>query len=233
MFEIAAHRGGNSWSGIYEAIKKGYDYIELDVHLSSDKYLIVQYSPKVQIDGENIYIQNLQYDKLSIENKNKLLLLSDVLLYAKGRIGVVIDIKRGYDFYENIGRRIADLVKILDVYRYTWLISFDHCCLWETKQYEPKIKVAPMYVARLYDEERYWENLHSDGIEICNDYLEQNTVVCAHARNLKVLGWCTTDVEELKRLVSLKLDIITIEQEDFYLNYLKELKENKGWENGW
>ena len=69
MFEIAAHRGGNSWSGIYEAIKKGYDYIELDVHLSRDKYLIVQYSPKVQINGENIYIQNLQYDKLSIENK--------------------------------------------------------------------------------------------------------------------------------------------------------------------
>lgn len=228
MFKIAAHRGGNSWTRIYEAIKKKYDYIELDVHLSSDQYLIVQYSPEIQINGEKIYIQNLQYAKLSEENKKKILLLSDVLAYTQNKIGVVIDIKKGVTFYNDIGSRVADLVRTIGAIQHTWLISFDHCCLWEAKRIVPEIKIAPMYVARLHNEDSYWEKLHSDGIEICNDYLEEKTVICAHERNLKVLGWCTTSIEELRWLTSLNLDIITIEQEDFYLSYLKELKKNQG-----
>ncbi len=223
MFEIAAHKGGNSWAGIFEAEKKGYDYVELDVHLSADGYLIVQYSPVVQIEEDTLYIQDLQYASLSPENKSRLLLLSDVLAYAKDRIGIVVDIKKGREFYKNIGPKVAEMVKQSDMFHHTWLISFDHQCLAEAKKCVPEIQIALMYVARPYDEGTYWKQANADGVEVCNDYLVHETVALAHAEHLKMLGWCTTKTEELKWLVDLGIDVITIEQDDHDLNYLRAL----------
>lgn len=224
MFEIAAHRGGNSWPSILNAIEKKYDYIELDVHLSCDNYLIVQYSPKIQIRGEEIYIQHLKYNSLPDEEKNQILLLSDILVYVKDKIGVIIDIKRGLSFYKNIEKKIADLINDVGTYKKTWLISFDHKCLMNVKEYNINVKIAPMYVARLYDEDTYWNKINADGIEICNDYLLPETVTLAHKNNLKLLGWCTKELDELSQLVGLGIDIITIEQNDYYLNFLNSIE---------
>lgn len=227
MFRIAAHRGGNSWDSLYDAVEKGYDYVELDVHLSHDNYLLVQYSPKVQINDEIIFIQDLCYTQLSVEQKNNFLLLSDVCTFAKNKIGIIIDIKRGHDYYYKIGIEVANLIRKLELYQSTWVISFDHRSLIEAKQYEPKINVAVMYVARLYNEEQYWYNANTDGVEICNEYLNFNIAQKVHSSNLTLIGWCTKDYTELDWLIRLDTDIITIEQEDCYLDYL-ETKRGEG-----
>lgn len=107
MFQIAAHRGGNSWPSIFEAIQKGYDYIELDVHQSKDGELIVQYSPLTQINGTVLYIRDLIFCQLTNEEKRRLILLNDVLTFAHNKIGVVIDIKKGDFFYPGIGQNLC------------------------------------------------------------------------------------------------------------------------------
>lgn len=223
-FKIAAHRGGNTWSGIFDAIEKGYDYIELDVHLSGDNCLIVQYSPVAEIAGERLYIQELMYNALPEKNKAGLLLLSDVLHYVKDKIDVVLDIKRGRDFYQDIGVKVADLIGRMDMYKNTWIISFDHKCLIQAKEFEPRVRIAPMYVARISDESVYWRSVHADGVEVCNDYLDFETVKHAHEMDMHLLGWCTEDIAVLKWLAELGIDIITIEQKDYYLDYLNTLK---------
>lgn len=221
MFQIAAHRGGNSWSDIFESIQKGYDYIELDVHLSKDGELIVQYSPLVQIYGNSTFIRDLMFCDLSDAEKSELILLQDVLEYAHDKIGVVIDIKKGADFYRGIGRKTAEVVQNTKSYSSIWVISFDHQCLMEAKEYDANVRIAPMYVARLHNEEEYWKNVMADGVEICNDYLSRESAELAHKNGLKLLGWCTEDPNELLRLVDLGVDIITIEQNDRYYDFLR------------
>lgn len=228
MFRIAAHRGGNSWPCILEAVKKGYDYAELDVHLSKDGELIVQYSPIVEIFGNNILIRDLVFGNLSRKEKNGLILLRDILGFAQDKIGIVIDIKKGPDFYPEIGKKIAKLIQDTNSYPWVWVISFDHQSLVEAKKYDSNVQVAPMYVARIHDEEKYWKSIFADGIEICNDYLTYGSVQLAHKNKLKVLGWCTENMDELRRLVDFGIDIITIEQEDRYYNFIRSLERNIG-----
>lgn len=221
MYKIAAHRGGNSWDNLFAAMQKGYDYVELDVHLSCDNYLLVQYSPKVQINGEIIYIQDLYYSQLSVQQKNDFLLLSDIFSFVRDKIGVIIDIKHGYDYYRKIGIEVANLIRKFEMYQNTWVISFDHKCLIEAKQYDPNVNIALMYVAHLYDEEKYWIQANTDGVEICNEYLNFEIANKVHSSNLTLIGWCTKDFRELEWLIRLRTDIITIEQEDCYLNFLR------------
>ncbi|MCX4328309.1 MAG: glycerophosphodiester phosphodiesterase [Lachnospiraceae bacterium] len=224
MYKIAAHRGGNSWDNLFAAIEKGYDYVELDVHLSCDNYLLVQYSPKVQVNGRIMYIQDLYYNQLSTEQREKFLLLSDVLAFARDKIGVIIDIKHGHDYYQNIGAEVVNQIRKFKLYQNTWMISFDHRCLIEAKQNDPKVNIALMYVAHLYDEEGYWLNANTNGVEICNEYLNVEIANKVHSSNLTLIGWCTKDFDELDWLIRLHTDIITIEQEDCYLNFLQDKK---------
>lgn len=227
MFEIAAHRGGNSWFSIQDAIREGYDYIELDVHLSKDGFLIVQYSPYVKISTGEVLIENLEYNYLSQEDRACILLLDDVFSYVKGKLNIVVDIKKGKNFYYGIGAITAKLVKQHCLIDYVWLISFDHLCLKEAKLVVPEIKIAPMYVARPYDEVSYWNGINSDGIEICNDYLTRQIVELAHSNNLVLIGWCTRNLQELDWLVDIGIDIITIEQEEIYKQYLFKKRDEK------
>ena len=228
MFQIAAHRGGNSWPSIYEAVLKGYDYIELDIHQSQDGELIVQYSPLAQINEKKIYIRDMMFCQLSDEEKHRLILLQDVLTYAHNKIGVVIDIKKGEFFYRGIGQKTAKLIHDTNSYLSTWVISFDHHCLTEAKRYDSKVRTAPMYVARLDNETEYWKSTMADGVEICNDYLCRESADLAHRNGLKLLGWCTEDLDELLRLVDLGVDIITIEQDNRYFDFLHTAERNSG-----
>lgn len=226
MFQIAAHRGGNSWPSIFEAIQKGYDYIELDVHQSKDGELIVQYSPLTQINGTVLYIRDLIFCQLTNEEKRRLILLNDVLTFAHNKIGVVIDIKKGDFFYPGIGQNISKLIHDTNSYLRTWVIAFDHQCLTAVKKYDSKVRIAPMYVARLDMETDYWRSTMADGIEICNDYLCRESAELAHKNGLKLLGWCTENMDELLCLVNLGVDIITIEQNDRYLDYLRSIERD-------
>lgn len=227
MFKIASHRGGNSWGNIFQSIQNKYDYMELDVHLTADNYLVVQYSPTIKINECNVYIQDIKYKMLSSSTKKQLLLLSDVLSYAKGKIGVIIDIKRGYTFYHDIGIYVANLIEKMSMYTSTWIISFDHYCLIQAKKYNSNVQIALMYVARPYNEQKYWLEANADGIEVCNDYLVSQTVELAHNNNVKLIGWCTKNFDELKWLAELKIDIITVDMDKVFINYLKTLERYK------
>lgn len=226
MFSIAAHRGGNTVDSIIDSIDKKYDYVELDVHLSSDGKIIVQYSPLVCINGTSNHIENIRYYELDQIDKDKLLLLEDVFEITKGKIGVIIDIKHGTRFYPHIGKCVAEKIAEYDLFNETWIISFDHKCLNEAKKTNPSVKISPMYVARLFDECNYWKNNCADGIEICNEYLDQDSISMAHRMGLTMIGWCSQDSEELLKLVKMGIDIITIEKDDPILSRLRTIQSN-------
>lgn len=222
--KFAIHRGGNSWPNIKQAIMSGYDFVELDVHLSLDDVLIVQYESEIIIGEEYIPIANLNYFERSPKEQQNILLLKDILAFAKGKIGIIIDIKKGKQYYPEIGKRVATVISEYGDVDNTWVISFDHQCLLEVKMKNQSIKIAPMYVARLVYEEKYFAQLLADGVEVCLDYLDENTVKLVHSRGLYLIGWCASDSNDLQKLLKFKTDIVTINWNDRIL--LSNIDEN-------
>lgn len=83
-----------------------------------------------------------------------------------------------------------------------------------------------MYVGCISDEEYYWRCTKANGVEVCIDYFTSETAQNAHKLGLKLIGWCTRDFDELDRLISHDTDIITIDQEDRFLSYLKNKRRD-------
>lgn len=124
-------------------------------------------------------------------------------------------------WYSDIEIRIANLIREYDFYRNCWVISFNHNYLTKIKEYDQHINTALMYVGCISDEKSYWKRTKADGVEVCIDYFTADTAENAHKLGLKLIGWCTEDFCELDKLISHDTDIITIEQEDRFLNYIK------------
>ena len=89
---VVAHRGfsanftDNSTQAFEAAIKAGADLIETDIRLSRDGVLVCIHDREA--DGD--YVEDLTWKELE---KRSVLRLSDVLLIAQNRVGVLLDIK--------------------------------------------------------------------------------------------------------------------------------------------
>ena len=118
-----AHRGyhnikypENSIGAFKNAIKNGYT-IELDVHLTKDKKIVVFHDKTLRrVCGEKKYIEDLTYEELSKYNlfstKYKIPLLKEVLDLVNGKVGLLIETK----VVKFNGELEEELSKLLDRY---------------------------------------------------------------------------------------------------------------------
>jgi glycerophosphoryl diester phosphodiesterase len=214
---IVAHRAGNTFETFKMATERGADIIELDVHMTKDRYLVVQYEPFVKIGGKTTYLGNVtasDFYKNKIEmHASPVLPLRDVLDWGrKANITLMIDIKNGPVFYPNIHIEVARMVYDYHMEKNVWVISFDHKCIYDFKhQDEFPLKAGILYVARLFHLKKIIQLVGADLIETHNKYLTPETVTEAHDAGAKVCGWSTDEPHEIERLLELSVDMITTE----------------------
>lgn len=214
---IVAHRAGNTFETFKMATEMGADIIELDVHMTKDRCLAVQYEPFVKIGGKTTYLGNVTLSDLNKQkmkmHASPILLLQDVLDWArKANTKLMIDIKNGPVFYQNIHIEVARLVYDRHMEENVWVISFDHKCIYDFKhQDEFPLKAGILYVARLSNLKEIIQLVGADLIETHNKYLTPETVTEAHDAGAKVCGWSTDEPHEIERLLELSVDMITAE----------------------
>lgn len=226
MLELAAHRGGNTMQELRECIEEGYDYAELDVHMTADGFLIVCHDGWKKVGNYRFSVGDMTYQELCNATCQNILLLEEVLEISKNQIGLIIDLKKGRDFYSHIGAKAAELILEREMCRQTWIISFDHESLVDAKKLYPDVRIAPMYVARIYDDVRYWQSIRADGVEICNEYLDKEMIDRAHDKKLRMIGWCINLIDELEWMAQSGVDILTIPKDIRILRHFQEKSDN-------
>lgn len=136
---LIAHRGvcykyrENTIEAFEEAIKGNY-IIELDVHLTKDKEVVVYHDNNLKrITGINKNIKDSTYEELN--NIISIPTLESVLNVVKGRVPIIIEIK----FDNKIGMLEKKVSKILDKYNYEFAIhSFNPLSILWFKLNRPK-----------------------------------------------------------------------------------------------
>ncbi len=100
---IIGHRGArslapeNTTAGINKALEFGADYVELDVRISKDDVLVIFHDEKLNrmTNGSGFLSQteSSKLGKLKVKRKEKIPTLAEALEEAKGKCGLVLDIK--------------------------------------------------------------------------------------------------------------------------------------------
>lgn len=122
-----AHRGAsghapeNTMAAFRLAAEQGADWIELDIHQTADDHLVVLHDFSLQrTSGDRRPVQILtlkQIKKFDVGlwwdkayRNERVPTLDDVLTFARNRINVQIEIKRGSSLYPGIEKRLIEMI---------------------------------------------------------------------------------------------------------------------------
>jgi glycerophosphoryl diester phosphodiesterase len=141
MTWVIAHRGAsteereNTLPAFQRAIALGADFVELDVQVSSDGVLVVFHD--LDLDRLTPLRGPMRRRTVSELREHGIPTLDDVLELARGRIGVMAELKSAYLFrrHDIVGRTVAAL-GAHDV-----VVSFGRRTLLEARRRRPELRV--------------------------------------------------------------------------------------------
>ncbi len=153
--QIAAHRGGaalapeNSEAAFRNAARIGADWIEFDVHRTSDGVLVIMHDDTVnRVTNGKGYIKDMswaQIRQLRMANGEMVMRFDDVISLAKETgMGILPELK-STRFYPGVEVEALRLVQEADYQQKTIFLSFDWDVLANIKQMAPDVKVAALY----------------------------------------------------------------------------------------
>lgn len=208
MFEkgkIIAHRGIHDNKIIYEntleafelAIKKDY-IIELDIHLTKDKKIVVfhDYNTK-RITGIDKIVEQSTYKELNNQNAIHIPLLEEVLKLVNGKVPLLIELKQ----LCKVGELENNLMAILKKYKGKYAIqSFNPKVLYYFKKkypdvlrgqlsYNYKNKKLPFYQKVLLKHMLLNPITKPNFISYKYNELPLTRLNKYHKKNIPLLGW--------------------------------------------
>ena len=162
---IVGHRGAaglapeNTLAAIERGIEAGADMVEIDIHLTSDGYLIVCHDQTVDrtTDGEGrICDMTLaQIKRLHVLNAwgqaidVSLPTLDEVLTLVSGRCRVLIEIKRTGSLYQGIEQKLVNVIAAHNAQDWVVVQSFNDSVLFNLHHIAPELLLEKLVVGKL------------------------------------------------------------------------------------
>jgi len=209
--EIIAHRGAsgecpeNSLAAFARALELGADGIELDVHLTSDGYLMVHHdavpreAPLAALQG--VPIQQLTRDALRPFRAfgEPIPALGDVLALVSDQLVVYCELK-------GLGTAPQACALLSQGGSRAAVHSFDHRMVGEARRIAPTLprgvleasyQIDPTSSLAAVDGRDLWQHL---------DLIDQPLVDAVHARSGRVIAWTVNTAADMLRLAALGVD---------------------------
>ncbi|PWM43612.1 MAG: glycerophosphodiester phosphodiesterase [Clostridiales bacterium] len=216
MIKIHAHRGAsmyapeNTLEAAELAIKMNADAIELDVHLTADKHIVVSHDGTLGrcCDGEgDINKQTLeQLQKYNFNNNNakyqfcRIPTLNEFYdLVKPSNLFLNVEIKGDCGEIEPY---LADLTKQFGMVERVLYSSFNHESLVKIKELEPNCKTGLLYGDTIPDIVNYCKKQGYDAIHPYHGELTSEIISECIANNIMVNPWTVDNTEDMKRLYS-------------------------------
>ena len=222
---IIAHRGykkkypENTLLAFRKAIEAKADYIELDVHFSADKEIVVIHNKTTgHVANKDFVVKNKNLNVLKsfdVGEGEKIPSLQEVFDLCKGKIGINIEIKA-----KGMAESIVNLIEKNGINGDIIISSFKHKEVAKAKKLRPKINCAIL-------EETGTGRLIKNALKIKADSINPPFIMVtrklcnkAHDSGLLVNAWTSNRPKDWERLIKNGVDsIITNDPEGLY-NFL-------------
>ncbi len=230
---LAAHRGAseaapeNTLAAIQKALNSPADFIEIDIHQTLDSQLVLMHDATLDrtTNGEGpISAMSLaQIKKLDAgswfkpEFKNeKVPTLEEVLKLVKGRKKLLIELKKGDDFYPGMENRTIALLRKYNARNWCVLQTFHDEILqeiWRNEYNVPnhklivgKLPLLPVYFdvnLRFGSFDKYYR---ASAINVHRYFATRGFVKMVHNAGFKTFVWTADDPTEINKLVDRGVD---------------------------
>ena len=224
--KLTAHRGGaayapeNTMAAFEKALDMGADLVEIDVQLSADGHAVIMHDGKVDRTtngkgwvGEKPLAELRELDAGSWFDPKfageKVLLFEEVVVWAKGRMGLNIELKYGPHpyWYPEMASIVVDILRKHDVLDEVFVHSFDHTAVREVKQLEPRLLCDINYACKLVDPIRVAREVGADILNMNRNYIAPEIVELAHSHGLGTQCF-TNSAAEAEAMVRMGVDFI-------------------------
>ena len=237
--EVIAHRGfktiapENTIVAFSKAIELDVDGIELDVHLSKDKRIVVIHDETLQrtTNGSG-YVKDFNYNDFkkldagswfSAEYKReKIPMLEEVFELLKDSKKILnIELKNSIVEYEDIERMVIDMIVKYTFQEHTIISSFNHYSLRKVKAIKPEIRTAILCNNITFELLEYMKKYKANDIHINVLALNKELLNCCKANGIKLRCFTVNAKSDMKKLVQIGVDGIITDYPDVLLGLKK------------
>lgn len=241
---VAAHRGGallwpeNSLTAFRNALALGVDFLETDVHLTSDGEVVILHDPTLDrtTTGTGPVRAAALGDlaKLRLRGTDGTATadavpgLAAVLDLLKGdRAELLLEIKVGADGqrYPGIEDRTLALVKARGLLERTVVMGFHAPTVRRVRELEPALRTVLLVRRARIDGQgvapvesvRWTLDAGASALGIQHTALDADVVAAARAAGLRLAAWTVNDEPTIKRVIELGVDIVISDRPDLAL----------------
>lgn len=192
---LVGHRGAmdvapeNTFPSFAAGLAGGADIIEFDVQLTADGKVVVFHDDdllkKTGVTGRICdhpadYLQTLDVGSYFDHHfaNTPMPLLEEVLVWGKGRVALMIELKHGPVFEPALDAAVVELIEAYDMVNDVICISFDQFALKRIKEHNPNIATSFIYVGRALDPLNMIKGLKVDALSPATNFLTREEVVC-------------------------------------------------------
>jgi glycerophosphoryl diester phosphodiesterase len=209
---IIGHRGAaalepeNTLLSIERAMDIGVDAVEIDVHLSKDKELVVIHDVTVDrtTNGtgpvSSYTVQEIK--RLDAGKGEAIPTLQEVIDFIDRRVMLVIELKE-----EGTERSVVDLIIQNNLFDKACVISFWHRLVKTVKEMDSRIKTGVLLVGSPVDA-CIATQASADALVMKYSFVDREFVKIAHKKGIKVFIWNIDDQDLLKPYVDMGVDAI-------------------------
>ncbi len=208
---MIAHRGDpstaleNSMEAIHHALSYPADMIEIDIRKSRDNMLYVMHDKTALRTAEkNIDIEKSVSDaiaRIKLKNGEHVPTLADVVKIISGKAGLNLEIKS-----DGAGLLIAKYLASSDYHGYVLVSSFKEDELLAVRRVLPALPTSMIfYVFHSHDVLSYSARGYKI-ISLRKTTISEKLVESCHEQGIQVYVWTVDDEEEMKKMISCKVD---------------------------
>jgi glycerophosphoryl diester phosphodiesterase len=216
-FSIVGHRGArglapeNTVAALRAAIEAGADVAEFDVQVTVDGVPVASHDPVVVADdGRSVNIRETGFGKLrSIRVRGEPVpAIEELLLEARGRIGIFLDVKEPDDV-----EPLLRVVRATGSLGQVAVISFSEEAIQRARRLEPSIATGIIYFrppGKILECKKMGCRIVLPRYPLATP----RAVALAHRLGLRVVAWTVNTEEWVRRLVERGVDAIATDYPD-------------------
>lgn len=236
-FKKTGHRGAaglapeNTLRAVAKGLENKVDRIEIDVQQSKDEKVILMHDISLErtTDGKGLVKEFTYSQLLTLDagswfgaefQKEKIPTLEDAIQLINGQSELIIEIKKGDDYYPNIEENILKIIEENNCSSWCIIHTFDTSVLERIHNLAPSIRLHKLFVGKF----NLLPIMIGDGIEIFDiadyPYIEEysinyyfankETIKHIKSNGKKVNVWTANNQEIIDDMISLGVDgIIT------------------------